>query len=203
MNSIKKHIPISLVILRGLIGFLLIYLSVIKIEHYSIYAVSVLVVGLLSDIFDGILARKWGVATELIRRLDSSIDLVFFVCIVIATYIQCPFFFQYYKTSLIALFGFEALTYVVCYIRFKKEIATHTIGAKFWTLFVVATLIQLMLQADSGWLYIITFWFGMLTRLEILLIVQLLPKWTSDVPSLYHAIQLCKGKEIKRNKLFN
>jgi len=199
----KKHIPISLVALRGVIGLLLIYLSVLKIKYYSIYAVIILVVGLLSDVLDGILARKWGVATELIRRLDSSVDLLFFVCIVIATYIQCPFFFQFYKIYLIALFGLEALTYVVCYLRFKKEIATHTIGAKFWTLFVVATLIQLMLKGDSGWLFIITFWFGMLTRLEILLIIQLLPKWISDVPSIYHAIQLRKGKEIKRNKLFN
>ena len=92
---------------------------------------------------------------------------------------------------------------MVCYLRFKKEIATHTIGAKFWTLFVVATLIELMVTGDSGWLFIITFWLGMLTRLEILLIIQVLPRWTNDVPSIYHAIQLRKGKEIKRNKLFN
>jgi CDP-diacylglycerol--glycerol-3-phosphate 3-phosphatidyltransferase len=30
-----------------------------------------------------------------------------------------------------------------------------------------------------------------------------LKKWTADVPSFYHAIQLRKGKEIKRNKYFN
>jgi CDP-diacylglycerol--glycerol-3-phosphate 3-phosphatidyltransferase len=33
--------------------------------------------GLLTDIFDGIIARKVGVSSEKLRRLDSQTDLVF------------------------------------------------------------------------------------------------------------------------------
>ncbi|MCV5084856.1 CDP-alcohol phosphatidyltransferase family protein, partial [Escherichia coli] len=33
----------------------------------------------LSDVFDGILARRWGVATQTLRRLDSAADSLFYV----------------------------------------------------------------------------------------------------------------------------
>jgi len=31
----------------------------------------------------------------------------------------------------------------------------------------------------------------------------ILKDWTNDIPSLYHAVLIRKGKEIKRHKLFN
>jgi CDP-diacylglycerol--glycerol-3-phosphate 3-phosphatidyltransferase len=47
------------------------------------------------------------------------------------------------------------------------------------------------------------FYVGMISRLEIIAILFLLRRWTNDVPSVYHAVLLRKGKEIKRHKLFN
>jgi CDP-diacylglycerol--glycerol-3-phosphate 3-phosphatidyltransferase len=38
----------------------------------------VLVAGFLSDAYDGILARRLGVATESLRRLDSLADTLFY-----------------------------------------------------------------------------------------------------------------------------
>src|SRR4051795_10679120 len=40
------------------------------------------VVGFLTDLFDGIVARRLGVATPGLRRLDSQTDLVFWLCVV-------------------------------------------------------------------------------------------------------------------------
>jgi len=173
------------------------------VAHYSMAAVILLAVGLLTDIFDGIYARKLGISTQALRRLDSSIDLVFFICVAIATYIQCRSFFELNAGRLAVLLGSEALTYIVSFAKFRKEIATHTIGAKAWTLVLFATLVQLMIQCESTVLFELCFWLGILTRLEIFAIILVLKKWTSDVPTVYHSILLRRNKEIKRHKLFN
>lgn len=199
----KFFIPKALIICRLLIGFALIILSIMQITGYSAVAVTLLTIGLLTDIFDGIIARRLHISTQGLRRLDSSVDQIFFICVAIATYIQCPLFFSDNATKLVVLFSMEALTYLASFIKFKKEIATHTIGAKVWTLLLVATLIQIMLQCQSSILFTICFWTGMVTRLEIVLIIIVLKQWANDVPSLYHAVQLRNNKEIKRHPLFN
>lgn len=186
-----------------LIGFGIILLSVFHASHYSFLAITLLSIGLLTDVFDGIIARKLNISSEKLRRLDSGIDQVFFISVAVATYIQCPDFFKTNLVKLIVLGTFEASTYALSYIKFKKEIATHSIGAKIWTLTIFATLVEIMVHYESIVLFEICFWLGMATRLEILAIVLTLKKWTNDVPTVYHAVRLRQGKEIKRNKLFN
>lgn len=199
----KTKLPQLLIFSRLIFGIALIILSLLKIEHYSIIAIILLSLGLLSDIFDGIIARQLNISTEKLRRMDSSVDQVFFISVAIATYIQCPEFFKAKAVPLILIFSLEGLTYLISYLKFKKEVATHSIGAKIWTLFMFASLIQIIWQCDSGVLFTLFLWIGIITRLEIIAILVTLKKWTNDVPSLYHAIQLSKGKEIKRHKMFN
>lgn len=198
-----KNIPLILIYSRLFIGFGIIILSVLHIDNYAFLSISLLTIGLLTDVFDGIIARKLNISSEKLRRLDSGIDQVFFISVAIATYIQCPDFFKLNLMKLIVLFSAEALIYLVSYIKFKKEIATHSIGAKIWTLILFATLVEIMVHCKSVVLFELCLWIGLLTRLEILAIILILKKWTNDVPTIYHAIRLRQGKEIKRNKLFN
>ncbi|MNK61796.1 CDP-alcohol phosphatidyltransferase [compost metagenome] len=198
-----KNIPIALIYSRLLIGFAIVLLSIFQVTHYVVLAIVLLSVGLLTDVFDGIIARKLNISSEKLRRLDSSIDQVFFISVAVATYIQCPDFFKSNLAKLIVLGAFELSTYVLSYIKFKKEIATHSIGAKIWTLILFATLVEIIVHCESVVLFELCLWIGLATRLEILAIVFTLKKWTNDVPSIYHAVKLRQGKEIRRNKLFN
>ncbi len=186
-----------------LIGFAILLLSVFQVAHYPFLAIPLLSIGLLTDVFDGIIARRFNISSEKLRRLDSSIDQVFFISVAVATYIQCPDFFKNNFVKLIVLVAFEASTYLVCYFKFKREIATHSIGAKIWTLILFATLVEVMAHCQSVFWFELCVWVGLATRLEILAIVFTLKKWTNDVPTIYHAIRLRQGKEIKRNRLFN
>lgn len=199
----KQKIPMLLVLLRLLAGLIIIPLSYARVENYNAFAISLLTFGLISDIFDGIIARKLNVSTQKLRRLDSSVDQFFFIAFGVATYIQCPLFFVENIVLLVILFAFEAATYATSYLKFRKEIATHSIGAKLWTLLLFATLIQLIMSCQSVVLFGFCFWVGIITRAEIIAIVLTLKEWTNDVPSLSHAIKLRKGIGIKRNKLFN
>ena len=166
-------------------------------------AITLLSIGLLSDIFDGIIARKLQVSTQKLRRLDSTVDQIFFICVAVATYLQCPSFFKHNLNQILILLSFEVLAYVICFIKFKKEIATHSIGAKFWTLLLFALLVDVMIDCNADLLFQLCFYVGIVTRLEIIAIIFTLKNWTNDVPSFYHALQLRKGNQIKRNKLFN
>lgn len=199
----KAKIPITLIFSRLIIGFIIIALSAARVDNYKAIAIILLTFGLLTDIFDGIIARQLNISTQKLRRLDSSIDQVFFISFAVATYIQCPDFFKANSLKLTILFGFEAFTYVISFIKFKKEIATHSIGAKIWTLLLFATLIQIILECQSILLFNICFWIGLLTRLEIIAIILILKKWTNDVPTFYHSMKLRQDKEIKRHKIFN
>lgn len=199
----KNRIPIILIYTRLIIGFVIILFSLLSINNYKQIAITFLTIGLLTDIFDGIIARKLNISTQKIRRLDSTVDQVFFISVAIATFIQCSNFFYANALKLTILLSIEALTYVVSFIKFRKEIATHTIGAKIWTLLLFATLIQIIAQCNSKMLFEFCFWVGLLTRIEIIAIILTLKKWTNDVPTFYHSLMLRKNKEIKRNKLFN
>ena len=198
-----KNIPKTLIYSRLLIGILIMIFSYIHIDNYKVIAVILFTVGLLTDIFDGIIARQLNISTQNLRRLDSSVDQLFFIVILIATYIESPRFFKDNSTELIILLSVEGLTYLICLIKFRKEIATHTISSKIWTLILFSTLIQIITTSDSMLLFQICFYTGLITRFEIIAIILILRKWTNDVPSLYHAILLRQRKEIKRNKLFN
>lgn len=199
----KNQIPLVLIFSRLFIGLTLIALSLNHVDHYKIFAICLLTVGLLTDIFDGIIARQLQISTQKLRRLDSTIDQFFFISAAVATYIQCDAFFKGNSLKLTILLGIEALTYLISFLKFRKEIATHSIGAKLWTLILFATLIQIIIQCHSTILFNICFWVGILTRCEIIAIILVLKKWTNDVPSLYHAFKLRQNKAIKRNKLFN
>ena len=198
-----KILPLILIYARLAIGPIIILLSLARADHYIFIAITLFTIGLLTDIFDGIIARRLNISTQRLRRLDSTVDQVFFISFAVVTYIQCPDFFKTNATKLIILFGFEALTYLVSFFKFRKEIATHSIGAKIWTLLLFATLIQIIVQCQSVLLFNLCFWTGLLTRLEIMAIIFTLKQWTNDVPSVYHAIRFRQGKEIKRSKMFN
>lgn len=203
MIRLMKGIPVSLIILRLILGPAIIILSSKQVENYNLIAITLLTTGLLTDVFDGIIARRLNVSTQQLRRLDSTVDQIFFISVTIATYIQCREFFKINAFRLTILFSMEGLTYLVCFIKFNKEIATHTIGAKIWTLFLFATLVEIIAHCNSQILFEWCFWIGSITRLEIIAIIIILKKWTNDVPTFYHSLKLRSGKEIKRNKLFN
>jgi phosphatidylglycerophosphate synthase len=198
-----NRVPQLLIYFRLSAGLALIVLSFLDITYYKTIAIILFSLGLVTDIFDGIIARHLNISSQFLRRLDSTVDQVFFVSVAIASYIQCKEFFIHNKIHLSILLGVEALTYVISYSKFKKEVATHSIGAKIWTISLFITMLAIISTCQSTAWFSICFWLGLITRIEIIAIIFTLKHWTNDVPTLYHAILLRQGKTIKRHKLFN
>ncbi len=199
----KKQIPIALIYSRLLLAAVILLLSIQQPLHYRLIINILLITGLLTDVFDGIVARKLNISTVKFRRLDSIVDQVFWISALIAAYFICEDFFKTHTVMLFLLLAAEVMTYGVSYIKFKKEVTTHAISSKFWTLTILATLVQIISSCDSSWLFMTCFYIGIVTRLEIIAILLLISKWENDIPSIYHAIRIRQGKAIRRNKLFN
>ncbi len=184
-------------------GLIILAFAFLPTGYFRPVALTLLVLGLLSDVFDGIIARHLGVSTEKLRRLDSGVDQAFWLSIALAAFLHYPAFWVAHRLQVMLLLSAELLIYGISWWRFRKEVATHAISSKVWTLILFSTLIQVLATGKSDALFAWCFYVGLLTRLEIVLILTLLKTWTNDVPSLYHAVLLRQGKPIKRNKLFN
>jgi len=198
-----KNIPKVLICSRIALGMIILLLAIFPVAHFRAIIIALIAIGLLSDIFDGIIARRLNVSTVKLRRMDSNVDMFFWISIIVACYVINPIFFQHNWLKLAILIGIEALSYIFSYIKFKKEVATHAIASKLWALVLFATLIQLIAIDDSVILFNICFYLGVLTRIEIILMLIVIKKWTNDIPTLYHAFRIRKEKPITRHKLFN
>lgn len=199
----KNKIPLILIYSRLFFGALIVFLSIFKPHYYQTTIVISISLGLLSDIFDGIIARHLKISTEKLRRMDSTVDQVFWLCIIGCAYFTSPNFFKQHFVAIITVLTLEAMCYLLSFIKFRKEVVTHAIASKIWTLSLFVFLIQLILTGNSAFLFFACIYIGIATRLEIIAILFILNRWTNDIPTVYHAVLIRKGKPIKKHKLFN
>ena len=87
--------------------------------------VGCLIGGLLSDVFDGILARRLGVATAGLRRLDSAADVAFYLAVLWSAGVVYPDVLWAYAPGICAVLGLEAVGQVVSLVRAGRPPATH------------------------------------------------------------------------------
>ncbi|MBV8391257.1 MAG: CDP-alcohol phosphatidyltransferase family protein [Mucilaginibacter sp.] len=198
-----KRLPILLIYSRIVLGAIIIGLSLLQPAYFRAVIITLIALGLISDIFDGIIARRLGISTPKMRRMDSAVDQFFWLAVVASCYIIAPEFFKINLIQILILIGLDAACYIISFMKFRKEVATHAISSKLWTLVLFATLIQIIAVSHSVILFNICIYMGIITRIEIIGIFLIIKNWTNDVPSVYHAVLIRNGKSIKRHKLFN
>lgn len=186
-SFVLRHIPLSLTLLRLLLGPGIVVLAFVHAPGW-VLGVAV-IVGILSDIFDGILARRLGVATAALRRLDSTVDVVFFVGVLGAIAVARPAILGDWKWGIGLLLGLEALAQVVSLAKFRRPAGTHARSAKGWGLLLCASCTAILAWGWTGWLLSATIVVGALAYLESISIILILPHSAIDVPSLFHAFR--------------
>ncbi len=162
-----------------------------------------LFLGLLSDVFDGIIARKLEISTEKLRRMDSQTDLVFWLCVGYCSWILNPEIIIHNEYSIILIFVMEVMTYVLSITKFGKETCTHALLSKLWGITLLMAFVGIIGFGYSGITFALAIIFGIIGHIDVFLIIYFLPKWTHDVPSCYHAYLIKNGIKIKRYKWFN
>lgn len=179
-----KRLPFILVYSRFVMAILIGIITWINMESAPVMIVGLMTTGLLTDIFDGIIARRLGVATEKLRVWDSNVDQFFWIVILFSVFILHASFFMENYLVIMAIVVLEAVAYMISFLKFDRPIATHSYMAKIWTLTLFAFLVDLTLHAKSNLLFWICAIMGIVSRVEIILIIALLKKWATDVPSV-------------------
>lgn len=198
-----KTIPYILIAVRCILAPVIMALAYFKGEESRFLILVLMYAGLLTDIFDGIIARKAGVSSEQLRRLDSQTDLVFWLSLGFASYCITPELITNEWKGVLLIFVMEALCYLVSFLKFGKETCTHAFLSKMWGLSLLIAFTYLIGFQQAGWAFYVTVALGFISHIDVILIILLLPKWQYDVPSSYHAWKIRQGKQRKKTVFFN
>lgn len=153
-------------------------------------------IAFLSDVFDGIVARRLKVATPNLRRLDSVADTLFYLAAVFAVWHLHPAVITERLLSLGVLAALELLRYGVDFARFGREASYHMWSSKLWGILLFVAFFSVLVLDASGVPVSLAVYVGILVDLEGLAISMVLPEWRADVPTLVHALRLRRSAGI-------
>ncbi|WP_405377880.1 CDP-alcohol phosphatidyltransferase family protein [Nonlabens sp. Asnod3-A02] len=197
------NIPKVLILFRLLLAPIILGLAYFIGDDSKITIVVLMYLGLISDILDGIVARKQGVSSTSLRRMDSQTDMVFWLSIGFATWILYPQLIANNYVSIYVILAMEVACYVISLVKFKKETCTHAFLSKLWGITLLVAFTSLIGFNHSGIPFALAIVMGLISHIDRILITIILPKWTHDIPSAYHAYLIRKGIDFKRNDLLN
>jgi phosphatidylglycerophosphate synthase len=186
--NVAARIPLALTLLRASLAPVMVLLAF----AWPVPAAfgGCLAAAFLSDLFDGIIARRLGVATPGLRRLDSLADSIFYVAALFAAWHLYPSVLRDHAVALVALGALEAVRYVVDLRKFGKEASYHMWSSKLWGLALFAGFFALLVFGQQRFFVAAAIWVGIVADLEGLAISWTLSEWRTDVPTIWHARRL-------------
>ncbi|BAT56630.1 CDP-diacylglycerol--glycerol-3-phosphate 3-phosphatidyltransferase (plasmid) [Nostoc sp. NIES-3756] len=185
-----SHLPSILVGMRFALAPLLVFDA---LDHRtSFWFIIGYVIAVLSDIFDGIIARRLKVSTAQLRQADSWADICLYLCVAISTWLVYPQVIIDFRVPLLSAIAIQLILFAISLIKFQKFPSFHTYTAKAWGLALLAATVGLF-----GFGYVNTLWFAIalcwINSLEEIAMTLLLPTWQCDILSIFHVVELRKA----------
>ena len=193
-NSLLYRIPLLLTVLRAALAPVMILLALYR--PVSAGFAACLLTALLSDIFDGKIARRLGIATPNLRRLDSIADSIFYVAATYCVWVLHPEIIKSNYPALILLLVLELARYLLDLAKFGKEASYHMWSSKLWGLFLFTGFFAALVFGESGYPVYLAIYWGLIADLEGLLISLIMPVWKNDIPTFIHALKMRKALRI-------
>jgi phosphatidylglycerophosphate synthase len=187
-NIRKEHIPWVMAAARAALGPLLIAGAACS---WNGFALAGMVVGaLFSDIYDGVLARRWRCDTAGVRLFDSMADTVFYLCTAVALWVSQPQLWRSYRGLLIALLGLEAVRFGFDFAKFGRPASYHSYLAKLWGLVMAIAVVGVFALHRSNSLVPAALVLGILCDLEGVAMSVVMPVWRKDIKTVRAAWHL-------------
>jgi CDP-diacylglycerol--glycerol-3-phosphate 3-phosphatidyltransferase len=187
----KERIPWMMAGMRVALGPVMIIGE--RARWNAVALAGLVVMGLLSDIFDGVLARRWKCDTVAVRLFDSMADIVFYAGCAIALWMRHPSVMRGLAVPILCVVGLEASGLAVALIKFGKLPSYHSYIAKTWGLVLASALVAAFVtQHPAGWIAAAVA-LGVLSNLEGIAMSLIMPVWRQDVKTLAEAWRL-RGK---------
>ena len=186
-----KHVPNMLSGARALAVPVLFLLA---IEEQRTAFTWVLIPALLSDIFDGWIARVFHIESRIGAALDSVADSLMMFVAVFGIWVFHPEVIREHAWLCGTAVGLWALEDVLALLRYRRLSSFHTYLSK-----IVANLLGLFV----GWLFLFGFepWLlylaagaSIVASLEELALLKVLPGWRADVRGLWWVLREGRGR---------
>jgi CDP-diacylglycerol--glycerol-3-phosphate 3-phosphatidyltransferase len=190
-----KWIPASFVALRVVLAPVIAWLLV---QHRASFAGWLYIVAVVSDIYDGVIARKLGVVTLRLRLVDGCADLWLYVCLIVGLWVG-------YRALLAPLawpFGtamlLQVLSWAFCFWRFGKMTSYHSFLAKLTALSLLLGVLVLLFTGTPIPLTV-ALWIFVASLLEEIAMTAVLRRYHHDVWNLAAALRLRRTEDAASN----
>jgi phosphatidylglycerophosphate synthase len=188
INFRRQQIPWTMAGIRAALGPILI---AGQARGWNGFTLAFLVLAaLLSDIFDGVLARRWKCDTAGVRLFDSMADTVFYLCVAAALWIGQPQIWITWSGLLLSVLGLEAIRFAFDFTKFGKPASYHSYLAKLWGLVLAAAVMTAFATERASLLIPAALVLGSACNLEGLAMSAILPVWQRDIRTLRAAWRL-------------
>ena len=151
---------------------------------------AVVLAALVSDVLDGVIARRTGTATVGLRSADTIVDTVFYAAAGIALKVAVPHAFHGLVVPLLGLIIVHVSRTTFELTKYGRVAAYHMWSSKVLGLVVAAALLLSFLLERPTLLLPCALWLGIANELEGFAASVLLRGWRVDVASLVHARRL-------------
>ena len=185
-----KRVPPALVALRALCGPVL--LAAAAAAEPAWFLAALVSVAFVSDVFDGIIARRLGVATAKLRRADTIADTAFYLCAGVALFLLAPSVIEAHLAGVAGILALEAVRWAVERARYGRLAAYHMWSAKAWGVTLWLGFSEAFLTGRPGLFIQAAVVMGLVADAEGLLASLILSTWHHDIRTLWDAMRIEK-----------
>lgn len=144
---------------------------------------------LVSDVMDGVLARRLGQETEFGARLDQWADFALWGTFPLGAWWLWPEIVRAQAPYVILAIVCLLLPTAIAYLKYREVPGYHTWSAKLDSV-LMGIGVPLLLIFEIAWPFQIAALFLLWCAVDELAITYLLPRCRHDVPSAFHAARL-------------
>ena len=188
-TSWANFLPLGLTLLRA--GLAPVVFVLLIRQHFAA-AAGIYLTALISDIYDGVIARKLGIATRGLRLADSYADIVFFIGLGFGILIGFP----HPLTSLALPFwlaiGLTLINWAFCLLKFKQMTSYHSMLMKLSALVLFVGILSLLLGQVTLPMQA-ALWLIVVATAEEIAMTAVLRDYHHDVWNLKAALALRSG----------
>ncbi len=148
------------------------------------------ITAVLSDIFDGIIARRLEISTAGLRQADSWADRMLYGAVLTSAVLAHGDVMEHWRWGLVAIVLAQLLWWGVNLSKYGRPASYHTYTAKLWGITLAIATVALFGWNYGGWCMGAAIVVGLLHTLEEIAMTAILPTWHHDVLSIGHALKL-------------
>jgi CDP-diacylglycerol--glycerol-3-phosphate 3-phosphatidyltransferase len=161
------------------------------------FFVAVLVAGIVSDIYDGVLARRWGTSTPPLRRADGNVDTVFYSSAGLTAAVLHRGEVAPWLWPLAIMFAFMVAQNVVNIVKYGRQPSYHMYSGKMWGIALVVALGCVFLSGPLDWSMEIMIALAIYNSSEDIIASLVLPEPMTDIPTMFHAVAIARTMRRK------